>query len=112
LTLGLGAPLEVQVFQGPAKAPDPRSFLGLLRAPPDRAGDWTLHLSLDTDGILRAAATNPSGKRQPLQLQVPAAGPEAEAPSPRRIPPDPGAPAVPPKPDGVLGGLKRLFGRR
>ena len=71
LTLALGAPLEVQVFQGTAKAPDPRSFLGLLRASADRAGDWLLHLSLDTDGILRAAATNPSGKRQPLQLQMP-----------------------------------------
>jgi molecular chaperone DnaK len=112
LTLGLGAPLEVQVFQGPAKAPDPRSFLGLLRAPPDRAGDWTLHLSLDTDGILRAAATNPSGKRQPLQLQMPAAGAEGETPTPQRIPSEPETPAVPPKPDGVLGGLKRLFGRR
>jgi actin-like ATPase involved in cell morphogenesis len=112
LTLGLGAPLEVQVFQGPAKAPDPRSFLGLLRAPPDRAGDWTLHLSLDTDGILRAAATNPSGKRQPLQLQMPATGPETETASPQRVPSESETPAVPPKPDGVLGGLKRFFGRR
>jgi len=112
LTLGLGAPLEVQVFQGPAKAPDPRSFLGLLRAPADRAGDWTLQLSLDTDGILRAAATNPSGKRQPLQLQMPATGPEEESPPPQRVPSEPETPAVPPKPDGVLGGLKRFFGRR
>jgi molecular chaperone DnaK (HSP70) len=112
LTLGLGAPLEVQVFQGPAKAPDPRSFLGLLRAPADRAGDWTLQLSLDTDGVLRAAVTNPSGKRQALQLQMPAPGPETEAPPPQRAPSEPETPAVPPKSDGVLGGLKRLFGRR
>ena len=93
LTLALGAPLEVQVFQGTAKAPDPRSFLGLLRAPADRAGDWLLHLSLDTDGVLRAAATNPSGKRQPLQLQMPAPARSrrrhrrsACRPSPRRPP--------------------------
>jgi len=79
MTLALGAPLEVQVFQGTAKAPDPRSFLGLLRAPADRAGDWLLHLSLDTDGVLRADVTNPSGKRQPLLLQMPAPGPESEA---------------------------------
>jgi molecular chaperone DnaK (HSP70) len=113
LTLGLGVPLEVQVFQGSAKAPDPRSFLGLLRAPADRAGDWLLHLSLDTDGILRAAATNPNGKRQPLQLQAPAPGTEAETPPPQRIPSEPEAQAIPPKQEtGVFGGLKRLFGRR
>jgi molecular chaperone DnaK (HSP70) len=113
LTLGLGAPLEVQVFQGPARAPDPRSFLGLLRAPADRAGDWTLHLALDTDGVLRASATNPSGKRLPLQLQTPVPGAESEAPVPQRLPSEPEAPAAPPKQDtGVLGGLKRLFGRR
>jgi len=113
LTLALGAPLEVQVFQGPAKAPDPRSFLGLLRAPADRAGDWLLHLSLDTDGVLRAAATNPSGKRQPLQLQMPAPSTESETPPPQRVPSEPETPAVPPKAEtGVLGGLKKLFGRR
>jgi len=113
LTLGLGTPLEVQVFQGPARAPDPRSFLGLLRAPADRAGDWTLHLSLDTDGVLRAAATNPSGKRLPLQLQTPVAGAQSEAPVPQRVPSEPEAPVAPPKQDtGVLGGLRRLFGRR
>ena len=113
LTLGLGVPLEVQVFQGPAKAPDPRSFLGLLRAPADRAGDWLLHLSLDTDGVLRAAATNPSGKRQPLQLQIPAPAAEAETPPLQRTPSEPETPAPPPRSEtGVLGGLKRLFGRR
>jgi len=113
LTLGLGTPLEVQVFQGTAKAPDPRSFLGLLRAPADRAGDWLLHLSLDTDGVLRADATNPSGKRQPLQLQMPAPTAEAETPPPQRVPSEPETPAVLPKQEtGMFGGLKRLFGRR
>lgn len=113
LTLGLGAPLEVQVFQGTARAPDPRSFLGLLRAPADRAGDWALHLSLDTDGVLRAAATGPSGKRQPLQLQMPARVAEAETPPPARVQSEPETPAAPPRQEtGVLGGLKRLFGRR
>ncbi len=113
VTLGLGTPLEVQVFQGPARAPDPRSFLGLLRAAADRAGDWTLTLSLDTDGVLRASATNPSGKRQPLQLQMPAPSEEAEAAPQPRTPSEPEAPVAPPQPDaGLIGGLKRLFGRR
>ena len=112
LTLGLGAPLEVQVFQGPGRAPDPRSFLGLLRAPADRAGDWTLQLALDTDGVLRASATNPSGKRQPLQLQMPAVAVETPVPGTPRVPSEPEAPAVPPEGAGLLGGLKRLFGRR
>jgi molecular chaperone DnaK (HSP70) len=113
LTLGLGAPLEVQVFQGPARAPDPRSFLGLLRAPPDRAGDWMLHLSLDTDGVLRATATNPSGKRLPLQLQTPAPSGEGEAAPPPRVPSEPETPATAPQQDtGLIGGLRRLFGRR
>ena len=113
MTLGLGMPLEVQVFQGSARAPDPRSFLGLLRAPPDRAGDWTLVLSLDTDGVLHAFATNPSGKRQQLQLQAPAPSAEAETPPPQRVPSEPETPqAPPPQETGLLGGLKRLFGRR
>jgi len=113
MTLALGAPLEVQVFQGTAKAPDPRSFLGLLRAPADRAGDWLLHLSLDTDGVLRADVTNPSGKRQPLLLQMPAPGPESEAAPAPRVPSELETPAVALKPEtGVLGGLKKLFGRR
>ncbi len=113
MTLGPGMPLEVQVFQGSARAPDPRSFLGLLRAPPDRAGDWTLVLSLDTDGVLRAFATNPSGKRLQLQLQTPAPSAEAETPPPQRVPSEPETPqAPPPQETGLLGGLKRLFGRR
>jgi actin-like ATPase involved in cell morphogenesis len=111
--LGIGTPLEVQVFQGPARAPDPRSFLGLLRAPADRAGDWTLQLSLDTDGVLRASATNPSGKRLPLQLHVPASSPETETSPPQRVASEPETPVTASKQDtGVLGGLKRLFGRR
>ena len=109
VVLGIGVPLEVQLFQGPGKAPDPRSFLGLLRAPVDRAGEWTLHLSLDTDGILHAAATNPSGKRQLLQLQMPAAPAEPEPPA---RPAEPEAPAPEAVAPGLLGGLKRLFGRK
>ena len=107
--LGIGVPLEVQVFQGPGRAPDPRSFLGLLRAPADRGGEWALHLALDTDGILHASATNPSGKRQLLQLQTPAAPAEPEVPS-RPAEPETAAPeAVQP---GLLGGLRKLFGRK
>jgi molecular chaperone DnaK len=107
--LGIGVALEVQLFQGPGKAPDSRSFLGLLRAPVDRAGEWTLHLSLDTDGILHAAATNPSGKRQLLQLQTPVAPVEPEPPARPAEPETPAPEAVAP---GLLGGLKRLFGRK
>jgi len=113
LPLPIGTPLEVQVFQGPARAPDPRSFLGLLRAPADRAGDWTLTLSIDADGVLRASATNPSGKRHALQLQAPAPSAEGETPPPQRVPSEPETPAAPPKQDtGLFGGLRRLFGRR
>jgi len=109
LTLGLGTPLEIQLFQGPGRAPDPRSFLGLLRAAADRAGDWTLHFSLDTNGILQASATAPSGQRQTLVLEMPAGGTEPEVP-PRPAPPETTAP--PPEAPGLLGGLRKLFGRR
>jgi len=109
VVLGIGVPLEVQLFQGPGKAPDPRSFLGLLRAPVDRAGEWTLHLSLDTDGILHASTTNPSGKRQLLQLQMPAAPVEPEPPA---RPAEPEAPAPEAVAPSLLGGLKKLFGRK
>jgi molecular chaperone DnaK len=111
LNLAIGTPLEIQMFQGPGRAPDPRSFLGLLRAAADRAGDWTLHFSLDTNGVLQASATSPSGQRQPLTLEMPPARPEsAVEPAPRPTAPE--TPAVPPETPGFIGGLKKLFGRR
>jgi molecular chaperone DnaK len=109
LNLAIGTPLEIQMFQGPGRAPDPRSFLGLLRAGADRAGDWTLHFSVDTNGILQASATAPSGQRQMLALEMPATPAEPEA-APR--PPGPETTPPPPEAPGLLGGLKKLFGRR
>jgi molecular chaperone DnaK len=109
LNLALGTPLEIQMFQGPGRAPDPRSFLGLLRAAADRAGDWTLNFSLDTNGILQASATSPSGPRQMLALEMPVASAESE-PAPRPAAPE--TPAPPPEAPGLLGGLRKLFGRR
>ena len=99
------------ILFAPGRAPDPRSFLGLLRAAADRAGDWTLHFSLDTNGVLQASATSPSGQRQPLTLEMPPARPESEVePAPRPTAPE--TPAVPPETPGFIGGLKKLFGRR
>jgi molecular chaperone DnaK len=105
LSLPAGQPLEVQLFQGLARAPDPRSFLGLLQSPGvERAGEWTLHLALTADGLLQAAVTPPGGKRRPLTLQsAPAPSEPADAGESGAEEGDPGA--------RLLGGLKRLFGR-
>lgn len=105
VNLPAGQPLEVQLFQGMARAPDPRSFLGLLHAAGvERAGEWALHLSLGADGLFQGAVTPPGGKRRTLPLQA-APPPEEKAP---------GAPGdeVPEPAARLIGGLKRLFGRR
>jgi molecular chaperone DnaK len=103
--LPAGQPLEVQLFQGMARAPDPRSFLGLLHASgTERAGEWALHLALGADGLFQGAVTPPGGKRRSLPLQ-PAPPPVEEVPrAAGDEEPDPGA--------RLIGGLKRLFGRR
>jgi molecular chaperone DnaK len=105
LTLPAGQPLEVQLFQGLARAPDPRSFLGLLQSPGvERPGEWALHLGLSADGLLQAAVTPPGAKRRPLALQTAPAPTEPGASGPEGEEADPGA--------RLLGGLKRLFGKK
>jgi molecular chaperone DnaK len=105
LTLAANQPLEVQLFQGMARAPDPRSFLGLLQSPGvERSGEWALHLGLSADGILSAAVTPPGGKRRPLSLQAAPAPEESEAVDASMEDTDTGA--------RLLGGLKRLFSKK
>ena len=105
LVLPAGQPLEVQLFQGMARAPDPRSFLGLLQSPAvERAGEWALHLGLSADGLLQAAVTPPGGKRRPLTLQPAPAPSESEDASVGTDEVDPGA--------RLFGGLKRLFTKK
>ena len=106
LTLPEGQPLEVQLFQGIARAPDPRSFLGLLHAAGvERAGEWALHLALSADGLFQAAVTPPAGKRRTVGLQ--AAPPPTEAETAAEAHAEAADPGT-----RLLGGLKRLFGRR
>jgi molecular chaperone DnaK len=104
LVLPANQPLEVQLFQGMARAPDPRSFLGLLHSQGvERAGEWALHLGLSADGLLQAAVTPPGGKRRPLSLQA-APAPAEGASTSDSAEADPGA--------RLLGGLKRLFSKK
>jgi hypothetical protein len=105
LTLAAHQPFEVQLFQGLARAPDPRSFLGLLQsAAVDRDGDWALQLGLSADGLLQAAVTPPGAKRRPLTLQAAPAPAETEEKQEDLEEADPAA--------RLLGGLKRLFGKK
>ncbi len=105
LVLPANQPLEVQLFQGMARAPDPRSFLGLLQSTGvERAGEWSLHLGLSADGLLQAAVTPPGGKRRPLTLQAAPAPAEATASESSLDEADAGA--------RLLGGLKRLFSKK
>ncbi len=105
LPLAANQPLEVQVFQGVARAPDPRSFLGLLHSGGvERDGEWALHLGLTADGLLQAAVTPPGAKRRPLTLVAAPAPAEAEQQAATLDEVDPAA--------RLLGGLKRLFGKK
>ena len=105
LVLPANQPLEVQLFQGMARAPDPRSFLGLLQsAGVERTGEWALHLGLSADGLLQASVTPPGGKRRALSLQAAPAPVEAKASEASSDEVDPGA--------RLLGGLKRLFSKK
>jgi molecular chaperone DnaK len=105
LVLPANQPLEVQLFQGMARAPDPRSFLGLLQSVGvERAGEWALHLGLSADGLLVAAVTPPGAKRRPLTLQPAPAPAEATVSETGLDEVDTGA--------RLLGGLKRLFSKK
>ncbi len=106
LTLAANQPLEVQLFQGMARAPDPRSFLGLLQSGGvERDGEWALQLGLSADGLLQASVTPPGAKRRPLTLQAAPAPAEAEEAGDTLIEQiDPAA--------RLLGGLKRLFTKK
>ena len=105
LVLPANQPLEVQLFQGMARAPDPRSFLGLLQSPGvERSGEWAIHLGLSGDGLLQAAVTPPGGKRRPVTLQAAPAPAEAGGSPSDADEADPGA--------RLLGGLKRLFRKK
>ncbi|MGO9829484.1 MAG: Hsp70 family protein [Myxococcaceae bacterium] len=106
LTLAANQPLEVQLFQGMARAPDPRSFLGLLQsAGVERDGEWALQLGLSPDGLLQASVTPPGNKRRPLTLQAAPAPAEAEEEADTLI--EQIEPAA-----RLLGGLKRLFTKK
>ncbi len=106
LTLAANQPLEVQLFQGMARAPDPRSFLGLLQsAGVERDGEWALQLGLSPDGLLQASVTPPGNKRRPLTLQAAPAPTEAEEEADTLI--EQIEPAA-----RLLGGLKRLFTKK
>lgn len=105
LTLQAQQPLEVQIFQGMARAPDPRSFLGLLQsAGVERDGEWALHLALSADGLFSAAVTPPGGKRRTLTLQ-PAPAPAEPAEEVATL--EEADPAA-----RLFGGLKRLFSKK
>ena len=105
LVLPANQPLEVQLFQGMARAPDPRSFLGLLQSPGvERAGEWALQLGLSADGLLQASVTPPGAKRRPLTLQAAPAPAESGTSPSETDETDPGA--------RLLGGLKRLFTKK
>jgi molecular chaperone DnaK len=105
-----GASLGVAVFQGDAPVAEENEYLGSLRVTPERAGEAMLRFRVDADGTLHLVARAP-GAREETVLSTADASEDvrAEIFASAPLPGEPDARAAAP---GLLGGLKRLFGRR
>jgi molecular chaperone DnaK (HSP70) len=109
LPVRAGEPLSLALLQGSAPLVEDNEFLGARTLQPERDGELQVHFDMGADGTLALAVTPPGGKRAELALER--AEPDAEGLAGLLAAAPPGE-APPPGPGGLLGGLKRLFGRR
>lgn len=109
LSVSAGVPLGVAIFQGDATVAEENEYLGCLQLAPDKSGEANLRFMLSPDGILQVYATGP-GARAEVAMATGDASDEvrqalwANAPLPGE--------SESPKEGGLLGGIKKLFGRR
>ncbi|HLL56215.1 MAG TPA: Hsp70 family protein, partial [Myxococcaceae bacterium] len=113
----LGIPLRGQervaiaVYQGGSMRADENEYLGSLTTSADRTGELSLRFAVGADGTLDLSAVAPGGKRFGITLATQDASDEVRAQLLAEAP-LPGEPEPPPEAKGLLGGIKKLFGRR
>ncbi len=109
LPVQAGVPLGVAVFQGASDTAWENEYLGALQLTPERSGEATLSFQVAPDGRVEVSAQVP-GARRDVVLAAQDASDEVRAALFAHAP-LPGEPE-PPLPSGLLGGIRRLFGRR
>jgi molecular chaperone DnaK (HSP70) len=107
--LQANTPVAVAVFQGNSPRAEDNEYLGALHAVSERAGELQLRFSVAADGRLSLTATTPLAQKFEAHFSTAQASDEvqakllAEAPLPGEVDKAAGK--------GLLGGLKRLFGK-
>ncbi len=105
-----GVPIAVAVFQGTGARADENEFLGALSAVTDRPGELQLRFTVAADGRLALSATGPLGKPEAVTFSTQQASAEDQAKLLAGAPLGDDAEKSS-QSKGLLGGLKRLFGR-
>ncbi len=109
LPVRAGVALAIAVFQGTGELAEENEYLGALSTQLEKAGEVTLRFAVSPDGTLQLSAAGPDGRQAEAMMATLDAGDEvrgallAQAP----LPGEPDA-----KGNGLIEGLKKLFGRR
>jgi uncharacterized protein (TIGR02266 family) len=106
-----GEAVSLAVFQGASARAEENEYLGCLSHVPERSGELSLRFAVGPDGTLELSAVGPGGKRAEIALATQDASDEVRAALLARAP-LPGEPEPPPESGGLLGGIRKLFGRR
>lgn len=103
-------PVSLGVYQGTSALAEDNEYLGVLTSTSDRDGELEVRFSVAADGRLSLSARTPSGR--PTELSFDASAADATALAQQLSRATLGAPKSAPAPArGLLGGLKKLFGR-
>lgn len=104
------APVSLGVYQGTSAFAGDNEYLGILTSTSDRDGELEVRFSVAADGRLSLSARTPSGR--PTELSFDSSAADATALAQHLSLATLGASkSTPAPPRGLLGGLKRLFGR-
>jgi molecular chaperone DnaK (HSP70) len=104
-----GEPLALLLVQGEASMAEDNELLGTLTLTPERPGEVEVHFTMSADGLLTLEVELPGVRRHAATLDT--RQPETEELT-RLLTLAPEGDAPPPPAGGLLGGLRRLFGRR
>jgi molecular chaperone DnaK len=105
-----GVPVAITVFQGVSPRADENEYLGVLNATTDRDGELQVRFGVAADGRLTLSAVGPTGRQEVVVFSTVQASDEVQAKLLADAP-LPGEEEKSAQGKGLLGGLKRLFGR-
>jgi molecular chaperone DnaK len=105
-----GVPVAVAVLQGTSPRADENEYLGVLKAETDRPGELQLRFTVAADGRLALSAVGPMGKPEVVTFTTQQGSDDAQAKLLADAPLSDEAEKSS-QSKGLLGGLKRLFGR-